>query len=222
MLKGLSPETESVFNSIKLFEIFEDYILIGGTALSLQINHRLSEDLDFCKWLDDPKIRNKEIAWPEIEKKLELSGQVKTDILDLYQVNFTLNKVKISFYSNALASSTEVQTSIAFEQIRVADIKSLGAMKLEVMSRRNLFRDYYDVYSILREGILLKDLVSSCGNYSRHRMKSKAILSILSNSSLFKSEENFELLEPKYLVNSKDIEAYMRSRILKEFSLPSV
>lgn len=222
MLKGLSPETESVFNSIKRFEIFKDYILIGGTALSLQINHRLSEDLDFCKWQDDPKIQNKEIDWPEIEKYLKLSGSVKTDILDLYQVNFSLNNVKISFYSNALANSMDVQTSIAFGQIRIADIKSLGAMKLEVMSRRNLFRDYYDVYSILQDGFRLEDLVRICGNYSRHRMKSKAILSILSNGSLFKSEENFELLEPKYQVNSKDIEAYMRSRILKEFSLPSV
>jgi hypothetical protein len=49
-------------------------------------------------------------------------------------------------------------------------------------------------------------------------MKSKTILGILSNSSLFKYEENFGLLEPKYHVNSKDIEAYIRSRILKEFS----
>jgi len=53
-------------------------------------------------------------------------------------------------------------------------------------------------------------------------MKSKTILSILSNSSLFKYEENFDLLEPKYQVNSKDIEAYMRNRILEEYSLPGV
>jgi hypothetical protein len=108
-MKGLSPDTEFVFNSIKRFEIFKDYILIGGTALSVQIDHRLSEDLVRC-----------------------------------------------------------------------------------------------------------------CGTYSRHRMKSKTILSILSNSSLFKYEENFELLEPRYMVNSKDIEAYMRSRILKEFSFRSI
>jgi len=221
-MKGLSPDTEAVFNSIKRFEIFKEYILVGGTALSVQIDHRLSEDLDFCKWQDDPKILSKEIDWPEIEKNLKLSGQVKTDILDLYQVNFSLNNIKLSFYSNALANSREVQTSIAFEQIRVADIKSIGAMKLEVMSRRNLFRDYYDVYSILREGILLEDLVRYCGTYSRHRLKSKTILSILSNGSLFKYEENFELLEPRYTVNSKDIEVYLRSRILKEFSFRSI
>ena len=73
-MKGLSPDAEQVFNSIKQFEIFKEFILIGGTALSLQIHHRLSEDLDFCKWQDDPKISNKEIPWPEIEKTLKLSG----------------------------------------------------------------------------------------------------------------------------------------------------
>lgn len=218
-MKGLSPDTESVFKKIKQCEIFKEYLLIGGTALSLQIHHRLSEDLDFCKWQDEPKIVSKEIHWPEIEKIFGLFGQVKTDILDLYQVNFFLNDVKISFYSNALASSKDVQTRISFEQIRLADINSLGAMKLEVMSRRNLFRDYFDVYCILREGVLLKELVNRCGIYSRHRMKSKTILSILSNGSLFKYEEDFDLLEPKYLVNSKDIEAYMRNQIRKEYGL---
>ena len=218
-MKGLSPDTEQVFNTIKQCEIFKEYILVGGTALSLQIHHCLSEDLDFCKWQDDPKISSKEIPWPEIEKNLMFFGQVKTDIFDLFQVNFFLNDVKISFYSNALASSADVQTSIAFKHIRLADINSLGAMKLEIMSRRNLYRDYYDVYSILQEGILLKDLITRCGTYSRHRMKSKTILSILSNGSLFKDEENFDLPEPKYFVNSKEIEVFMRNKVRKEYGL---
>jgi hypothetical protein len=51
-------------------------------------------------------------------------------------------------------------------------------------------------------------------------MKSKTILSILSNGSLFKYEENFDLLKPKYQVNSKDIEVYIRNEIRKEYGLP--
>lgn len=216
-MKGLNTNTEQVFLSIKNLPLLNEYILIGGTALSLQIHHRLSEDLDFCKWQDDQKLDYKEIRWPEIEKKLEQFGALKTDILDLYQVNFYINDVKISFYSNALASFREVQTGIAYEHIRLANIQSLGAMKLEVMSRRYYFRDYYDVYAILKEGVSLKNLVSLCGRYSRHRMKSKMILGILSNGSLFEQEENFELLEPKYIVSSKDIQAYIRDLILKEY-----
>jgi len=66
---------------------------------------------------------------------------------------------------NALTSSTEVQTSnTAYEQIRVADIKSLGVMKLEVMSRRNLFRDYYDVYSFCMKDITERS-GQMCGIY---------------------------------------------------------
>jgi len=218
-MKGLSKDTEKVFQNIKGLDIFKDYMLIGGTALSLQIHHRLSEDLDFCKWQDDKRLKYLEIRWYEIEKKLKQFGTLKTDILDFYQVNFCLNDVKISFYSNSLASFEGVQTSIVYEHIRLADIRSLGAMKLEVMSRRYQFRDYYDVYSILMAGISVKDIVDRCGKYSRHRMKSKMILGILSNGSLFKQEENFELLEPKYQVTSEDIEVYMREQIRKEYGL---
>jgi predicted nucleotidyltransferase component of viral defense system len=218
-MKGLSPETEKVFNAIKQSSIFKEYILIGGTALSIQIHHRLSEDLDFCKWHDDPGKSSKEVHWPEIERTLLLFGLVKTVILDLFEVNFLMNDVKISFYSNAIANSEGIRTNLVFGQIRLADINSLGTMKLEVMSRRNIFRDYYDVYSILQEGIPLKDLVYRCGVYSRHRLKSKTILSILSNGSLFKDEENFDLPEPKYKVTSKDIETYMRGQIRHEFGL---
>ena len=218
-MKGLSKDTEKVFQNIKGLDIFKDYMLIGGTALSLQIHHRLSEDLDFCKWQDDPKIIDIEIPWPKIEKLLKPFGSIKTEILSLEQTNFTLNDVKISFYSNDHARSSEIETKTSYEQIRLADIFSLGAMKLEVMSRRREFRDYYDVYSILMEGISVKDIVDRCGKYSRHRMKSKMILGILSNGSLFKQEENFELLEPKYQVTSEDIEVYMREQIRKEYRL---
>jgi len=218
-MKGLSKDTEKVFQNIKGLDIFKDYMLIGGTALSLQIHHRLSEDLDFCKWQDDPKIIDKEIPWPKIEKLLKPFGSIKTEILSLEQTNFTLNDVKISFYSNDHARSSEIETKISYEQIRLADIFSLGAMKLEVMSRRREFRDYYDVYSILMAGVSVKDIVDRCGKYSRHRMKSKMILGILSNGSLFKQEENFELLEPKYQVTSEDIEVYMREQIRKEYGL---
>lgn len=216
-MKGLSPDTEKVFHAIKGLDILKDYILIGGTALSLQIHHRLSADLDFCKWQDDPKKKDNEIPWQKIEKLLKPLGSLKTDILSLEQALFFLNDVKISFYSNDHASSSEIETNDVHEKIRLADILSLGAMKLEVMSRRREFRDYYDVYSILMEGISVKDIVARCGRYSRHRMKSKMILAILSKGSSFKKEEGFELLEPKYDVTSKDIEVFICKRILKEY-----
>ena len=217
-MKGLSKQTAPVFDFIKDLNILENYLLIGGTALSIQINHRLSEDLDFCKWQDNQSISSKEVNWPGIESALKDLGEVKTDILDLYHADFLVNGVKISFYSNGMANSREISSNLKFDKVRPADLLSLGVMKLEVMSRRNIFRDYYDVYAILREGIALKKIVELCGRYSKHRMRTRMILAILADSSRFKYERAFKLLEPRYSVNSKDIGEFMQERIRDEFS----
>jgi len=164
-MKGLSPKTEKVFRSLQEFDLLREYVLIGGSAIAMQIQHRLSEDLDFGKWQDDSKITQKEVQWPEIEKFLKTKGSVKTDIIDLYQVNFHMDEVKITFYSNALTSFREVEISRNYANISLASLSSLGAMKLEVMFRRYLFRDYYDIYSILQEEISLKEIVSRCGAF---------------------------------------------------------
>ena len=158
-MKGLNKDTARVFQFIKYLDSLDEYLLIGGTALSMQIGHRLSEDLDFCKWQDNPKLKNKEVDWPEIERAFKNIGGVSTEIIDLFQVNFMLNDVKLSFYSNDLANSRVIESNISFDKVRLATIKSLGAMKLEVLSRRNVFRDYYDVYAIILEGYSLKELV---------------------------------------------------------------
>ena len=49
-VQGLSDETAKVFESVSKLNCIKDFILIGGTALALQTGHRISEDLDFCKW----------------------------------------------------------------------------------------------------------------------------------------------------------------------------
>jgi predicted nucleotidyltransferase component of viral defense system len=216
-MKGLSKHTDSVFDFIKDLDILEDYFLIGGTALSVQINHRLSEDLDFCKWQDNQSIRSKEVKWLEIESALKELGDVKTDVLDLYQSDFLVNGVKVSFYSNGMANSREIASNVQFDKVKPADLLSLGAMKLEVMSRRNVFRDYYDVYAILKEGVPLKKMVELCGRYSKHRLRTRMILAILADESRFKYEEKFEQLEPRYRVNSKEIGEFIQSKIQDEF-----
>ena len=147
-LKGLTSQSLKVFEAIKKSDLLQEYILIGGGALSLQINNRISEDLDFCKCQNNPGIHNKEVNWPELEKFLKTIGNVRTDIIDLFQVNFFLDEVKITFYSNALTTFSEIENGDKFDNITLASVISIGAMKLEVMARRNLFRDYYDLYSI--------------------------------------------------------------------------
>ena len=49
-MKGLAPHTQQDFEAVAKLECIKPYLLVGGTALSLQIGTRQSEDLDFMKW----------------------------------------------------------------------------------------------------------------------------------------------------------------------------
>lgn len=90
-------------------------------------------------------------------------------------------------------------------------------MKLELMLRRNFFKDYYDLYSILREGVSLKRLVHGAGKYSNHILKSKSILLFIINGTNYKKDNNFNDLSPKYEVDEKLISSFIKDTIRKEF-----
>ena len=95
---------------------------------------------------------------------------------------------------------------------------AIGAMKIELILRRSNFRDYYDIYSILREGVSLKQIVNLASKYSNHLLKTRDALSFLSNGSNFKKDKNFSLLEPVYDIDHKEIEEYIKGAILKEYA----
>jgi hypothetical protein len=44
----MKPETEALARRLAGESLLGDLLLVGGTALSIYLNHRLSEDLDFA------------------------------------------------------------------------------------------------------------------------------------------------------------------------------
>ncbi|MBP5715433.1 MAG: nucleotidyl transferase AbiEii/AbiGii toxin family protein [Prevotella sp.] len=73
--KSLAPHTGKVFEIISRLECIKSYTLVGGTALSLQIEKRQSEDLDFMKWVTK-RNEKPEVDWPAIKKELESVGSI--------------------------------------------------------------------------------------------------------------------------------------------------
>jgi predicted nucleotidyltransferase component of viral defense system len=214
-MQGLSDETTRVFESVSRLNCIKDFILIGGTALALQTGHRLSEDLDFCKW---PLPDKSDIDWPDILEELtSIFKSVEPDILSFNQVNFYTDKIKLSFYSNKLYKSPVLQPIVFLNNITIPDIETIGVMKLEVMLRRSSFRDYYDIFSILKEGIALNSMIRRATQYSNHILKTKDILNFISDGNNFPKDRQFDLLNPKYAVSEKDIEDFIKTVIKKEY-----
>jgi len=198
-MKGLSQKTEEVFEQISKLECIKNYTLIGGTALALQLGHRLSEDLDFCKWRKSKNALVRIDDWKQITNELMTIGKVEKNILDDNHVDFKVNDVKITFYAdNEFKEPKELVKQSFLNNIKIADIKSIGIMKAALMLHRNSHRDYYDIYSILQNGISLKDIVYGAADYTEHRLKTKNITAMLVDSEYVRIDKQFQKLNPIY------------------------
>lgn len=99
-MKGITPNTSALIEPLSKLECIKPYTLVGGTALSLQLGTRMSEDLDFMSWRRT-KNERREVDWPIIKKELETIGVIeRLDILDMDHIEFVVNGVKLSFYAN--------------------------------------------------------------------------------------------------------------------------
>lgn len=214
-MNALAPHTTLLFEKAIQLECIKPYLLVGGTALSLQLGTRQSEDLDFMKWRTHKQERM-EVDWKAIQDELATIGEVQSmNLMDIDHVEFVVSGVKFSFY--ACNRYSPVTNPVDYTcNLRLADIPAIGAMKIEVMLRRSNFRDYYDIFSIVKSGVDLRELVRMAGNYSQHQLKSKNILAMLTNGRRFHRDAIFEQMQPKFNVTVEDIEEFFRSLLEKK------
>lgn len=212
MRQGLTAKVEAIIDKIAELECIKPYLLCGGTALAMQIGHRMSEDLDFMMWRIS-KTEKPEVNWNAIERELVAKvGEIESfNMLGFDQVEFVVEGVKLSFFvSDNLSPVAEPIEYMG--NIRLADIESIMVMKLEVMLRRMKFRDYYDIYCILREGHSIHRGIERSLKYSRHRLSTKNIIAMLLGGQ-FIADDNFATLQPKYSVTKEEIREYILRKL---------
>ena len=213
--KSLAPHTGSLIEAVSRLECIRPFVLVGGTALSIQLMTRLSEDLDFMRWKQGNNDKL-DIDWPAIQRELETIGRVEdVQVAGFDQVLFIVNGVKISFYAAPRKRIASMQEIPYLNNIRLADVESIGVMKMEAMMRRSKFRDYYDIYSILKNGADIHKLIPMALEHSGHKLKTKGLMAMLTNCDLFRKDEQFLQLKPIYDVSAKDIEEYIKGLLRK-------
>jgi predicted nucleotidyltransferase component of viral defense system len=212
MRKGLTEKIEAIIEKVAGMESIKPYILCGGTALALQIGHRKSEDLDFMMWRISKTVKP-EVDWPAIEKEFkDKVGEIEQiNMLGFDQVEFLVKGVKISFYVSENASP--ISTPVNYlGNIRLADMNAILAMKLEVMLRQMKFRDYYDIYAMLKEDCDISKGIDAALNYSQRKLSTKSVVMMLL-SDRFMPDEGFSQLEPRYTITKYDIRDYVLQKL---------
>ncbi len=137
--EALTNEAAALF---PLFQKFKGFYLVGGTALALQIGHRVSVDFDFFCFEELsthllPRVRR------------VFSGH---SILVTYavpeQLNLILDGVKVTFFYYPYPT---VEPFVLYKDIALASVNEIAAMKAFAVGKRIAYKDYVDWYFLLRD-----------------------------------------------------------------------
>ena len=204
-IPGLTPATREVFDKVSRLNCIKGLFLCGGTGQSLQMAHRLSEDLDF-ELLGLRKERPMLDFGAIIGEIKSVFQDAKEEILgdDHFLVFINQGKVKLSFYRPENPVKT-MKVGWQYNNIKAPTLQELLGMKVYAICLRMVFRDYYDIYCLLEKGCDLDEAVSYASYLSRHTIRSKTMYSRMLSPQLFRKDDDFLRMSPKYNVSADDI-----------------
>lgn len=131
-----------------LSQFKREYYLVGGTAIALHIGHRESIDFDLFK---EKNIRKKDVF-----TKLNMIDY-KVSFADYNQLNMLSKGVKITFFSFPYNVPLNAELK-GF--LKMPDLLTLAAMKAFALGRRSKWKDYLDLYFVLKFHFTFKEIAN--------------------------------------------------------------
>ncbi len=180
------------------------FYLVGGTAIALQMGNRRSIDFDLFtfKKLNKSRIKQKIFELP-------YSKQIIFDDID--QVHFLINDVKVTFfYYPYPVEHCEMLNSI----ISMPSLLSLSAMKAFALGRRAKWKDYVDIYFLLKEHFSIKDIAKEAERIFGQLFSEKLFREQLAFHEDIDYSESVEYMTG-FDVNEQDVKKFLIDKSLQ-------
>ena len=194
--------TKAVLALLEKSEVIQKAYLAGGTALALQLGHRISYDLDFFTQEEF----DEEILLLEIKKisDFQLEKIAWRTILG----KFKDVKFSIFYYKYPLLYSPK-----KFGMINVADVHDIAAMKIAAIAARGTRRDFVDLYFICKETVSLPDAIQLYDK--KYKNLAVAEMHIMKSLVYFDDAEPEEMPKMLKKVAWKNIRKYFENEAKK-------
>lgn len=152
-------------------EFKREYYLVGGTAIALYLGHRRSIDFDLFKFA--PLNRKKNV---ERIRQFGYEPLITWNVTD--QMNLVVNDVKLTFFQYPFQIKAN---NIFEEQIRIPELIDLAAMKAYALGRRSKWKDYVDLFFLLKEQFSFETI----------SQRANAIFGSMFSEKLFRSQLSY-------------------------------
>jgi Nucleotidyl transferase AbiEii toxin, Type IV TA system len=156
----LRPDTQALWEVLEKQVALRGFVLAGGTALSMHLHHRLSEDLDFM-FIGAKLPRSQINALKKACIPLGFEFVANDSVVDLqswedcgddladYQQNFVVGGVKVTFWAPD-PDVLRIMGPGKSDAVRVASVEEIFATKCLVCADRSKTRDWFDLYTLLK------------------------------------------------------------------------
>ena len=172
--------------------------------MSLYLHHRLSEDIDLFTWgatLDKPQILE------SLKNRYDHDFTILQDTPK--QLDVVIRKVNVTFFANHWDA---LRNKVHFTQnLYLAHLDLLTAMKVNTLFLRAKFRDYYDLYALNRSGYKVADMYAVTEPLMPGINKRLFQMAMIYTDDV--EDDNINHLHPKYEVTKKDIATHFQTEI---------
>jgi len=203
-LEILSKEQKELLPLISQFK--REFYLVGGTAIALQIGHRKSIDFDLFKkssFVSSKLLRKIDTA--------KFSYIVTRSVSE--QLNLMINSVKVTFFQYTY----NIEANLDLEKtIKMPDLISLGAMKAFALGKRSKWKDYVDLYFLLKSNYSLKEIVNKSISIYGQEFSEKLFRAQLAFHKDIDYTEKIEFL-PGFEVDENEVKAFLIDAALEGF-----
>lgn len=139
-LQTVEPNILELLRSLMQKEYLNSFVLVGGTALALQLGNRESIDLDMFSTVDFSS--NEILASLLNDYQIVVNNQLEQTLIS------TINQVKVDFIKFHYPF---IRPFVVIESIRMASVEDIAAMKLDAITGRGSKKDFYDLYFLLEQ-----------------------------------------------------------------------
>ncbi len=137
-LQTVEPSTLELLKSLMQKEYLNSFVLVGGTALALQLGNRKSIDLDMFSTTDFSSDEILSLLLNDFE--ILVNNKLPQILIS------TINKVKVDFIKFHYPF---IRPFVEIENIRMASVEDIAAMKLDAITGRGSKKDFYDLFFLL-------------------------------------------------------------------------
>jgi len=147
----VGPALRVVLENFSKSPIASEFYLAGGTALALQLGHRISIDLDFfsATQSDIPLLTE------SLRRALTNHAPVLADT-SWGNLVFLADNVRVGFYGYGYEL---VRPLVKVDAVSLASIEDIGLMKLDALLARASRKDFHDLFQICQR-VSLRDLLN--------------------------------------------------------------